>query len=257
MTRGCPAFRAALILEVRKLVRAPVARIATASVFVVNLITTIGGYAAATHAGRTELGRKASGLVAAPGWPGFTGLAATGIGITMLLASGIVMAWSAGREFTDNTVVGLFAVPPRPATIAAAKLTTTLAWVVLLSSTTAVAAGLGGLALGLPWAGAGLHAGVIAAAGALLGAAATPCMWVATRWRGYLPGIGAALALVVVSNVAAGFGFGHYIPWTIPVLWATPGTQTPAGLLLAPLIVGALGAWGTLHSWRTLQLGAS
>ena len=253
MTR---AFRAALALEERKLVRSPVARIATASVLAVNLITTIGGYAAATHAAGTELGRKAAGLVAAPGWPGFTGLAAMGIGITMLLASGILMAWSAGREFADNTVVGLFAVPPAPATIAAAKLATTLTWVVLVSSTTAVAAGLGGLALGLPWAGAGLHAGVIAAVGVLLGAAAVPCMWVATRGRGYLPGIGAALALVVVSNVAAGFGLGRFIPWTFPVLWATPGTQTPGGLLLAPLIVSALGAWGVLHSWRTLQLGS-
>ena len=64
----------------------------------------------------------------ASGWDGYTALAATSAGISVLLAAGVVAAWTTGREFTDGTVVGLFALPTSTAAIARAKVLALLAW---------------------------------------------------------------------------------------------------------------------------------
>ena len=120
------AFPVVLGLEARKLARAMVTRVATLAGLVLVTVATAGGYAAAMHAGDTDLGRKAASMVTSPGWDGYTALGATSVSATTLLAVGVVMSWSVGREFTDGTMVGLFAVPPTLRSIAAAKLTATL-----------------------------------------------------------------------------------------------------------------------------------
>ena len=125
-------------LEARKLARATVVRVATAAALVLVMATTAGGYAAAMHAGDTDLGRKAASMVTSPGWDGYTALGATSVSVTMLLAVGVVMSWSTGREFTDGTIVGLFAIPPALRTIATAKMLVTLSWAVLLGAGEAV-----------------------------------------------------------------------------------------------------------------------
>lgn len=247
--------RTALVVEGRKFTRSPVARIATVAGFALVAVTTIGGFAAAGSSGETVLGRKATALVTASAWAGYTGLGAMSVGVTMLLGAGVVMAWVVGREFTDGTVVGLFAIPPRLTTIADAKMTVALAWVALLALAEAAVLAIGGVALGLPLNGAPACAAVVWLTAVLLGASALPVMWVATRWRGYLAGIAAALGLVVVTNVAAGFGLGSYLPWAVPVLWATPGTGIPAAMLALPVAAALLGGLATRRAWRDLHLG--
>lgn len=257
MMGGTLARRPALDLELRKLARSPVTRVATVAVLILTVVTTVGGYAAAASAPASDMARKAAAMVPTQDWAGFTGLAATSVGITMLLAAGIVMAWTAGREFTDGTIVGLFAVPPRLTSIAAAKVAATLAWVMLLSVVTAALLSIGGITLGLGASGVVRSAATTASVAVLLGVSALPVMWVATRLRGYLGGIAAALLIVIVTNVTAGFGLGSYLPWAIPVLWAIPGTRVPTPLLTLPLTVGLLGWWAVLRAWRGLQLGAA
>ncbi|MGP5008250.1 ABC transporter permease [Brachybacterium tyrofermentans] len=254
--RGGDAW-AAWAFEARKLARASVARTAVVAVILLTAVTTIGGYAAAVHAPDTDMGHQAATMVTAPGWAGYTGLAVTSVGITMLLASGIVMAWVAGREFVDGTIVGLFAIPLSRSAIARAKITSTLAGVVLLSVVTALVTAIGGIALGLPFEGAAGSAATVAGTAILLGAGALPAMWAATYWRGYLAGIAVALALVVVTNVAAGFGLGAYLPWAIPVLWASPGSTLSPVLLGAPIAVALLSSVAIVRAWRALQLGVS
>lgn len=255
LARSMTPASAALGVEVRKLVRSPVTRIATVAGLALVAVTTIGGFAAAGSAGETALGRKSAALLTASGWAGYTGLAAMSVGVTMLLAAGVVMAWVVGREFTDGTVVALFAIPPRLATIADAKMAVALAWVGLLALAEAAVLALGGLALGLPLDGAPACAAVVWLTAVLLGAGALPVMWVATRWRGYLAGIATTLGLVVVTNVSAGFGLGAYLPWAVPVLWATPGTGIPAAMLALPVAAALLGGLATRRAWRDLHLG--
>ena len=115
------------------------------------MVTTAGGYAAAMYAGDTGMGRKAASMVTSPGWDGYTTLGATSVSATILLAVGVVMSWSVGREFTDGTIVGLFAIPPALRTIATAKMVVTLSWAVLLGAGEAALLMTAGLLLGLGW----------------------------------------------------------------------------------------------------------
>lgn len=248
--------RAVLRLEARKLAGSPVTRLATAGTLLLTTVTTVGGYAASRLSPDTDMGRKSASLILAPGWDGYIGLAAMSVGITMLLTAGIVMAWAVGREFTDGTIVGLFAVPPSTAAVLTGKIAVTGVWVVLLAMTEGLLLGGAGVALGLALGGAWRAVAVITVVAVTLGLSALPVMWVATRWRGYLAGIAATLALVVVTNVAAGFGLGSFIPWAVPVLWATPGSGVSALLLTLPTAVALLGAWAARRAWRGLQLGA-
>ena len=243
-------------LEARKLARATVTRVATIAALTLVTVTTAGGYAAATYAGDTDMGRKAASMVTSPGWDGYTALGATSVSATTLLAVGVVMSWSVGREFTDGTMVGLFAVPPTLRSIAAAKMVATLSWAALLGLGEATMLTTAGLMLGLGPAGAAGCFAVLALIAVLLSASVLPVMWAATRWRGYLAGIGFTLAILVITNLAAGFGLGSCIPWSIPIVWAARRTEVGTPLLAVPVMTAAIGAWITYRSWDRLQLGA-
>ena len=249
------ALRIVIGLEARKLARATVTRVATIAALTLVTVTTAGGYAAAMHAGDTDMGRKAASMVTSPGWSGYAGLGATSVSATILLAVGVVMSWSVGREFTDGTIVGLFAIPPALRTIAAAKMVVTLSWAVLLGAGEAALLMTAGLLLGLGTAGAAGCFATLLLVSVMLGAGILPVMWAATRWRGYLAGIGLTLAILVVTNLAAGFGLGTYTPWSIPVAWTMNHDDVSTLLLVVPVMTAAIGAWVTLRSWDRLQLG--
>lgn len=188
-------------LEARKLARATVTRVATIAALTLVTVTTAGGYAAAMHAGDTDMGRKAASMVTSPGWDGYTGLGATSVSATILLAVGVVMSWSVGREFTDGTIVGLFAIPPTLRTIATAKMVVvTLFWAVLLGAGEAALLMTAGLLLGLGAAGAAGCFATLLLVSVVLSAGVLPVMWAATWWRGYLAGIGLTLAILVVTK---------------------------------------------------------
>ena len=249
------ALRIVIGLEARKLARATVTRVATIAALTLVTVTTAGGYAAAMYAGDTDMGRKAASMVTSPGWDGYTGLGATSVSATILLAVGVVMSWSVGREFTDGTIVGLFAIPPTLRTIATAKMVVTLSWAVLLGASEAVLLMTAGLLLGLGAAGATGCFATLLLVSVVLSAGVLPVMWAATRWRGYLAGIGLTLAILVVTNLAAGFGLGTYTPWSIPVAWTMNHDDVSTLLLVVPVMTAAIGAWVTLRSWDRLQLG--
>ena len=243
-------------LEARKLARATVTRVATIAALTLVTVTTAGGYAAAMYAGDTDMGRKAASMVTSPGWDGYTALGATSVSSTILLAVGVVMSWSVGREFVDGTLVGLFAIPPALRSIATAKMVVTLSWAVLLGAGEAALLMTAGLLLGLGTAGAAGCFATLLLVSVMLGAGILPVMWAATRWRGYLAGIGLTLAILVGANLAAGFGLGPYIPWSIPMVWAAHHTEVSTPLLAVPVMTAAIGAWITYRSWDRLQLGA-
>ena len=253
MTGTAPVLR----IECSKLFASPVPRTAAIAILAMVTATSAGGYAAAIHAPDSEMGRKAAAMIIEPGWSGYLGLTALSLGTTLLLAGGIVTAWTVGLEFAEGTIVGLFAIAASRASIARAKIIACCAWgavVIGLQSTVSI---LGGMALGLAPAGAFNGWCTLAISGSVLLCSVLPIAWVATRWRGYLAGISATLAVLVVTNLASGFGAGPYIPWAIPILWATPDANVPNAALVVPVAVGLLGAWATTSSWSHLQLGRS
>src|SRR5699024_2889858 len=120
-----------------------------------------------------------------------------------LLAVGIALSWMFGREFTDGTISGLFALPVPRATIALAKLAMQILWVLSVAVGLAVMILVCGLAMDLgPLTGqVMLQLGRLVVLTALTGLLTFPAAWLATLGRGLLPGIAVTIAILVIAQV--------------------------------------------------------
>lgn len=225
---------AALHVEARKALASRVLR--TTTVLVVAGIGLLGGTLVAAAMGGNEQVTAAGGL----------------------LAFGVALTWSFGREFADGTITGLFALPTPRATIAVAKLTIHGAWVIGVAliftavlTVTGLILPLGGIdevALG--------HLGRQLVLTVLTGLTATPAAWAATLGRGLLPGIATTVGLIVVAQVTAiaGADAAAWFPLAAPALWALfPGSVSAPQLLAVAIVPLAFGAL-TARAWQRLRL---
>ena len=247
---------AALAVEALKLRRASAPR--AAALVVVGVVPALAaGFRAATRSDVDgPLAAKIAPMLVGTGWDGLLGFVGQILSVGMLLATGVVVTWSFGREFTDGTFGSLFALPTSRRAVATAKAATLVAWG---AGVAAAAVGLAlvlGLAIGLgvPDGAAWAHAGRALTIGLLTVALALPFGYAASALRGYLPGIGVLLGTVVLTQVLSVTGVGAWFPYAAPGMWSGMGgaevaaTVTPAQLLLA-LPVGALGAAAAVWWW--------
>lgn len=223
---------------------------------------TAGFVAAATRGSRdAPLAIKVTAMLVGEGWTAYLGLLAQMLSVATLLGVGIVVAWCFGREFTDHTITGLYALPTSRVTIAAAKCTVLLAWSLALSVfTLTIGFALAPLA-GLPAPSAGVlepaaKVLVVGVNGALL---AYPLAFVASAARGYLPAVTGLILIVVVTQILTVIGFGAWFPYAATSLWAGMGGPAaaaaiaPRHLVLVPLTAAA-GIASTLWWWRRMQV---
>ncbi|MFL6151365.1 MAG: ABC transporter permease [Ornithinibacter sp.] len=190
-------------------------------------------------------------------WPGLVNTAAQISGAGGLLAFGVVAAWLFGREFSDGTITGLFALPVGRGTIAAAKLAVYAAWGAVVSAAVVAAVVLLGLVLGFgaPDAAAWAGLGRLLALGVLSAGVAVPTAWVATITRSLLGGVSVAIGLVVVAQVGVLAGWGGWLPLAAPALWAVSGGGAVSVVQLGGAAAFAgLAATATAWSWHRLQL---
>lgn len=247
-------LQAALAVEARKLVASRVALVATI-LLVAGVAVLTASMVAAADAGNLHVLAQLGRLADETGWTRVTGVGAQITAAAAFLGFGVIVAWVIGREFTDGTIGGLFALPVPRATIAAAKLIVALVWtaVVAVGLTVAVAA-VGIIVAGSPDRSAveGLLRLVVLAG--LCGLLATPAAWAATLGRGVLAGIAVTIVLIATAQVLAVVGVGAWFPLAAPALWALdPAAVTGAQLglvALVPFVFGALTMW----SWSRLQL---
>lgn len=250
-------YALALAAETRKALASRVLR-TTAVITVVAvavLATTLSG---AARAENEQILTQLGPLAGASGWQLLTGITAQVTAAGFLLASGITLSWLFGREFTDGTISGLFALPVSRPALALAKLTVHLLWVGVVSGVlTATILGCG-LALGFGEVDAGvltrlLRQGLL---GLLTGLLAAPAAWAATLGRGPLPGIAAALGVLITGQVSAIAlpGLAGWIPLAAPALWAlSPGAVTWVQLAATLVVPAGFGALSAL-AWHRLQL---
>ncbi|GHG54614.1 hypothetical protein GCM10011331_20540 [Flavimobilis marinus] len=244
-------------VELTKAWRSRVLR--TTTLLVVVGIAAIGGaMVAAADGGNAQIVAKLGPLADRTGWALLTGVTAQITAAGALLAFGVGLSWTYGREFADHTVTGLFALPVPRSTIAVAKLVVHLVWVLVVALALTALVLVAGLALRL----GPLDADVVAqlarqlALGTLTGLVAVPAAWAATLGRGLLAGIGATLAILVVAQVTAiaSLEVAAWLPVAAPALWALDPGAVHAGqlatVLVVPLGFGAL----TVLAWRRLQL---
>jgi ABC-2 type transport system permease protein len=249
------ALGTALAVETVK-ARASVVLRATTVLFVAGVCVLSGAMVAAVRSGRTDIAAKLGPAAAAGDWPAFLSVATQVTAAAAVLATGVGLAWSVGREFADGTVSGLFGLPVSRGAVALAKLGVFVAWAGVLAVllpvavlVTGVVAGLG--APGAEVAGALLRLALLVGLSALL---AVPVALAATLGRGLLPGVATAVGLLAVAQVGATVGSGTWFPLTAPALWAIDPTSVPAAsLALVPVLPLGFGAV-TVVAWRRLQL---
>lgn len=248
-------MRAAIWTECVKLASSLAARVATIGL-VLGVVALSGVILAAISSGNADVIAKLGTNVAAD-WSGFLLSAAQITAAGGLGAFGIVMAWIFGREFTEGTITGLFALPVGRAEIALAKLFVYLLWAVfaavLLTATLVIVGVL--LGLGLPDADTiqGLLRHVVLTI--LTATLALPIAWATTLLRSVLGGVGVTVALIVIGQFSVLAGAGAWMTLAAPALWAMSGGSDVSAIqlgMIAPYAVVSIVL--TAGAWHRLQL---
>jgi len=248
-------MNAAIRVEAIKLGRSLVAVIATLSI-VFGMFALLGGITAGIASGNAELIAQA-GPAAALDWGGLLAGAAQITAVAAVLGFGIVLAWIFGREFTDGTITGLFALPISRSRIALAKLTVYAIWATLVSVALVLSALVLGLLFGYgpPSSNAWVALGRLWALAMFSAGIAVPVAWIATLTRSLLAAVGATIALVVAGQVGALMGAGGWMPLAAPGLWAmSDGTAVTTMQLALTVVVALAFTMLACSAWARLQL---
>ncbi len=250
-------LRAAVRVEARKAVTA---RVLQASALLLVIGTGVLGAAltAAIEAGNEQIAAKLGPAAETTGWPLMLGTVTQIVAAAALLAFGIALSWVFGREFTDGTVYGLFALPVTRASQTAAKLIVHFGWVVLTAAALTGAVTALGLVIGLgaPDTAAAAGLGRLFLLCAMSGLVAAPAAWAATLGRGPMAGIATTIGLIAIAQIAA-IALPSVSAWTpiaVPALWALrPDAVAVAQLALVPAFALAFAAV-TARTWSRMQL---
>ncbi|GAA4479711.1 hypothetical protein GCM10023190_23300 [Enteractinococcus fodinae] len=251
------ALRTALYVELRKARASRVLHL-TAILLMVGITILAIALTISVNSGDEQVLAKLGPLADTTGWLLLIGITAQVIAAGGLLAIGIAMSWMFGREFTDGTISGLFALPVPRSIIALAKLGVLMLWVVAVSIGLTALILVSGLALNL----GPLTSEILLQLGRLLvlvvltGLLTFPAAWVATLGRGPLPGIAATVVVLVIAQVTviAAPDSAAWFPLSAPALWAIMPEAVHLGQLATVVIVPALFAVLTALSWQRLQL---
>ncbi|WP_016700044.1 ABC transporter permease [Actinoalloteichus spitiensis] len=250
-------FRGACAVEIRK-ASASRPLWVTSGVFVLGLALLGSGLVIAVSTGNDQVMDRLGSAADLEGWPLLltivTQIAAAG----GMLAFGFALSWSFGREFTDGTIPALLASPTARSVVVLAKLLTHLLWVCAVAVVSVGALFLVGILLGLGPVNGDVLADFtrLALLLVLSGAVVVPTSLVATLGRGPLPGIGAAIALIVVSQVAAIVqpATAAWLPFAAPAIWALFPEVVGVVQLGLVIATSAVFCGLTVHAWNRLEL---
>lgn len=172
---------------------------------------------------------------------------------------GIVTSWVFGREYSDNVIKDLLALPVNRFTIVLSKFITVILWSFLLSLTLFVCGLLTGFTVNIAnWSVEIAYNSFIIfmVTSFLTMLLCTPVAFVASFSRGYLAPFGFVIATLVITQIIfVGIpGITLYFPWAIPALYSGvsgPGAPNP-GLVSYTILISTiiLGFIGTVSWWR-------
>jgi ABC-type transport system involved in multi-copper enzyme maturation permease subunit len=254
--------RTALAVEWLKLRRSTIARVAT-------VLAGVGTPAIAV--GIVALAR--SGLLQGPSRDKFA-IALVGtvsdahlavetqiLAVVMMLGGGLLAAWLYGRELVEGTLGSLFALPVSRREIAAAKAILAAGWSVAAAGLGTALTLLASAVVSPATMDAGVlrQAAIVFGAGTLMGLLGLPFGLVAIATRGYLGAFTALLVVTAASQILASIGWGYWVPYVAPALWAGAGgadaaaAVRPEHLALA-LCFAVVGALATVASFRRVRI---
>ncbi len=200
---------------------------------------------------------KAQLMAGTADWPTYLGILTQAIAIGGIMLFSFLGSWVFGREFADQTVKDLLAVPVSRSTLLVAKFIAVGLWsaalVVLIYLIALILGALIGLPQGSPdvlWQGSVRFA----VTACLVIIVLLPIPFFASVGRGYLLPMGAAILLILLANIIAVTGWGNYFPWSVPALYSGAagslyGPLEPISYVLV-LLTGVAGIAGTYLWWR-------
>lgn len=200
---------------------------------------------------------KAQITIGSADWTGMFSMLSQAVAIGGMILFGIVTIWCFGREFSDQTVKDLLALPTSRMAIVTAKCIITAVWSLIL---TLLVIGFGlliGNLVDIPgWSTALLKSSLVDILGAsLFTIALLPFVALfASMGRGYLLPFGWVVMTLVIAQIVAFTGWGDYFPWAIPALFS--GAAGPRADLIGPhsyVIMAAaciLGMAALFYWWR-------
>lgn len=204
---------------------------------------------------------KSSGLVGAKAqiagdanWPSYLNLHAQMIAVGGIFVFGFVTSWIFGREYADNTVKDLLALPYSRAIIVMAKFLASIITNIILSVYIVTLGFFIGWIIGLPeWSSAAATHGLFTLIVVIILtiSLSTPVAFFASYSRGYLAPLGFVMITLVLSQIIGAIGYGEYFPWAVPALYSGLTGESIlnwSGLLII-LITSALGFFSTLYWW--------
>ena len=155
-------------------------------------------------------------------------------------------------EFAERTASGPIRAAGGPRNGGLAKART--AWSVVVALVTTMLLLGAGFAIGLGFPDAHAVADLTRPAlGVLAVLTAAPAGWASTVGRGLLPGIAAAVGILVAAQIFELAGAGIWFPIVAPAFWAMSSPSPAWPLLLMPLVPLVFGA-ATIAGWQRLQL---
>lgn len=196
-------------------------------------------------------------LAGSADWVSFFGLLAQAVSLGGLMAFGFVTSWIFGREFSDRTVKDLLALPILREYIVIAKFIIVFFWCLLLSTTVFILALAVGYQVDIPGFSIellkqGTMVFFLCSLMTLLISA--PVGFFATVGKGYLSPLGYVIFTMILAQIIATTGYGHYVPWSIPAL--ASGIDGSGALAIEPisyfivLITSLAGVAATALWWR-------
>jgi len=204
------------------------------------------------------IGTKASMMrFGEPGWKNYFTLLLQGMGAIGLIGFGFATSWVFGREYSENTLKDLLALPVSRSSIVISKLLVMALWSILLAVIFISFSVFFGYMAGIPdWSGEVFSEFLVKSAlvTVLTILLCTTTSFFASVSGGVLLPIGIIILTMLMANFSGLVGLGPYFPWAIPgLICSAPGSegfQTGIVSYIILFVTSIAGLAGTLAWWR-------
>jgi ABC-type transport system involved in multi-copper enzyme maturation permease subunit len=200
---------------------------------------------------------KAASMGFSADWNAYLALLTQAVGVGGILIFGFVASWIFGREYAENTAKDLLSLPTSRYAILNAKFIIYLLWSLALVISNLFIAYI--IALFLHLQPISLNAVLVHLLSyftttILTLLTGTPLALLAMSGKGYLAPLGFVALTLVLAQIIAATGYGHYFPWSIPGLFSGAAgeykTRLNSGSYMILSITGLAGYLATLAYWR-------
>ncbi len=179
------------------------------------------------------------------------------IAIIGYIGFGFITAWTFGREYTDNTLKDILALPVSLTSVILAKFIIIILWCVLLCIVLYITGLLAGYMAGMSdWSTSSAlsNLGKFTPAALLSMMLIPPVAFFAVYGRGVIAPIAFIIITLIISQFVALSGWGPFFPWSIPGVFTAPegveGMQLTMISYIILIVTFLAGVAGTLIWWN-------